>query len=129
MIVGDQHQLNHGVDMKIAIDFDGTCVEHVFPEIGRPAPGAVAALQALSNKHELFLFTMRSGEYLKEAVEWFSINEIPLAGIQCDPQQHEWTDSPKCYAQIYIDDAAYGVPLIQPEGFERPCVDWSKVII
>ena len=27
--------------MKIAVDFDGTCVDHRFPDVGPPAPHAV----------------------------------------------------------------------------------------
>ena len=30
-------------------------------------------------------------------------------------------------ADIYVDDAAFGCPLIRPKGFRRPCVDWETV--
>jgi hypothetical protein len=77
--------------------------------------------------HQLILWTMRSGYYLDEAVKWFVAREIPLFGIQRDPDQGDWTQSPKCYAQLYIDDAAFGAPLIELAAFERKCMDWSKV--
>jgi hydroxymethylpyrimidine pyrophosphatase-like HAD family hydrolase len=114
--------------MIIAVDFDGTVVDHRYPEIGADAPGAVDTLRALvKDGHDLILFTMRSGYHLGEAIEWFKYKGIHLHGIQYNPSQHSWSQSNKCYAQLYIDDAAFGCPLIQPEGFERPCVDWSKV--
>lgn len=114
--------------MYIAVDFDGTCVDHRYPEIGPEAPGAVDTLRKLNNtKHKLILWTMRSGKELQEAVDWFKKNNIVLFGIQNNPTQSTWTSSPKCFANIYIDDAALGAPLITIPGFARPCVDWSKV--
>ena len=47
-------------NMIIAIDFDGTCVTHEFPKIGKDI-GAIPVLKELTNKgHKLILFTMRS---------------------------------------------------------------------
>jgi hypothetical protein len=122
--------------MVIAIDFDGTCVTHEFPRLGKDI-GAVPVLKELiSNGHRLILFTMRSDQYLKDAVNWFKKNEIALYGIQTNPTQSQWTKSPKAYAELYIDDAALGCPLlvdtiflddekIQNSG--RPYVDWGAV--
>lgn len=76
---------------------------------------------------KLILWTMRSGPQLADAVMWFTRHGIKLWGILENPEQHTWTASPKAYAQLYIDDAAFGCPLIQPEGFKRPCVDWAAV--
>ena len=67
------------------------------------------------------------GDFLKNAVSWFEENEIPLYGIQTNPSQTTWTTSPKAYAEMYIDDAALGCPLIYPGNGERPYVDWVKV--
>jgi hypothetical protein len=129
--------------MIIAIDFDGTCVTHEFPKVGRDI-GAERVLKALTeNGHDLILFTMRSnakvvkaspefpkelgGAYLTDAINWFKEKDIPLFGIQVNPTQGEWTSSPKCYAQLYIDDAALGIPLIN-DGFDtRDYVDWEEV--
>jgi len=114
--------------MKIAVDFDGTCVDHQFPAVGPDVPGAVECLQNLdADGHQIFLYTMRSGEFLEMAVAWFRKHDIYLSGINSDPGQTGWTDSPKCYAEIYIDDAAFGAPLIEVDGFERKCLDWGKV--
>lgn len=126
----------------IAIDFDGTCVTHEFPRVGADI-GAVPVLKALTDAgHKLILFTMRSdvetptsadpdihpvgGQYLTDAVNWFHANGIPLWGIQTNPEQSSWTHSPKAYAQLYIDDAALGCPLIYKSG-SRPYVDWVAV--
>jgi len=112
--------------MDIVIDFDGTVVTHEFPLVGRDV-GAVPVLKDLvNNGHNLILFTMRSGEFLSAAVEWFHYSEIPLYGIQENPTQGSWTTSPKAYGQLIIDDAALGCPLVHPDG-ERPYVDWKRV--
>ena len=131
--------------MEIAIDFDGTCVTHEFPRIGKDI-GAVPVLKELvKNDHKLILFTMRSdritnnqsnnnpeikdtfGYFLTDAVNWFGENDIPLYGIQTNPRQG-WTTSPKAYAHLYIDDAALGCPLIFDTSIsDRPFVDWEKV--
>jgi hypothetical protein len=112
----------------IAIDFDGTCVAHEYPEIGRDI-GAVPVLKEIINEgHQLILFTMRGGTCLVKAVQWFTDNYIELHGVNTNPTQSEWTDSPKAYAELYIDDAALGVPLRHPaDDSKRPYVDWDKV--
>jgi len=114
--------------MDIILDYDGTVVLHSFPEIGGDI-GAVPILKKLiKNGHNLILFTMRSDEFLDAAVKWFNDNEIPLYGIQKNPDQHTWTKSPKAYGQLIIDDAALGVPLkFDPELHPRPFIDWEKV--
>ncbi len=126
--------------MQIGIDFDGTCVTHEYPEIGKDI-GAIPVLKALiKNGHQLILFTMRSDRevktnfgayreyFLSAAVTWFKENNIPLYGIQTNPEQRLWTDSPKAYANLYIDDAALGCPLIVPENSnERPYADWETI--
>lgn len=46
--------------MIIGIDFDGTCVTHEFPDVGKDI-GATPVLKELTDKgHKLILFTMRS---------------------------------------------------------------------
>jgi hypothetical protein len=112
--------------MIIAVDFDGTCVEHKYPNIGEDI-GAVPVLKKIVNAgHSIVLFTMRSGKGLEEAKHWFLEHGIGLDGVQKAPGQDAWTDSPKCYANIYIDDAALGAPL---KGFAgaRPYIDWNRV--
>lgn len=130
--------------MYIAIDFDGTCVAHEFPKIGQDIGAAPVLRKLIESGHQLILFTMRSNKqdvktndynihgtsdnYLTQAVQWFQKNEIPLAGINVNPRQSTWTNSPKAYAQLYIDDAALGIPLlINKSVSERPFVNWEEV--
>lgn len=117
----------------IAVDFDGTCVTHEFPKVGRDI-GAAPVLRALVKKGcRLILWTMRSdgrddgSSPLSDAVAWFKKNRIPLFGINENPEQKKWTGSPKAYAQLYIDDAAFGAPLKNGKPSERPFIDWSIV--
>ena len=114
--------------MYIAIDFDGTCVDHRYPDVGEDAPLAVQTMKELvADGHLLILWTMRSGRFLSDANDWFKHRGIPLFGSQRNPTQDSWTISPKCYAHVYIDDAALGAPMIHPEGFTRPCINWGAV--
>ena len=112
-----------------AIDFDGTCVTHEFPRVGKDI-GAVPVIKRIVGAgHKIILFTMRgSGKELDDALEWFRKNDIPLFGINKNPTQRSWTISPKPYANYYIDDAALGCPLTyNPELCDRPYVDWNVV--
>lgn len=114
--------------MIIAVDFDGTCVEHDYPAVGMEVEGAVETLRALQSKgHRLILFTMRSGMKLEAAVKWFKDRKIELWAINKNPEQAEWTESPKVYADIYIDDSALGCPIMFIDGVRRPVVCWAKV--
>lgn len=114
--------------MYIAIDFDGTCVTHDYPRIGKDI-GAVTVLKRLVEAgHKLILNTMRSGKELQDAVNWFKENGIELYGANENPSQKNWTNSPKVYAYLYIDDAALGCPLKMDLNLSnRPFVDWEVV--
>lgn len=106
--------------MYIAIDFDGTVVTHEYPAIGSDI-GAIPWLQTFINRGaKLILNTMRCDRHLVEAVQFFTDNNILLFGVNRNPDQ-DWTTSPKVYAHLYIDDAAFGCPL--KDGH----VDWDIV--
>ena len=118
--------------MDIVIDFDGTCVTHNYPDIGKEI-GATPVLRELVDAgHRLILFTMRCNDKkkknktLNDALTWFRERDIPLFGIQTNPEQKFWTLSPKAYGDLYIDDSALGCPLILPEE-GPPYVDWGEV--
>lgn len=113
--------------MDINIDFDGTCITHEYPKLGKDI-GAQKILKELVNKgHRLILFTMRDKKELEDAVAWFKFYNIPLYGIQRNPDQY-WTDSPKSYADLIIDDSALGCPLKYDISLSnRPFVYWEKV--
>ncbi len=116
--------------MIICVDFDGTCVAHEFPYIGKDIGSVPVLKELVDNGNQLILWTMRSdnekGKFLTNAINWFKDNEIPLWGIQTNPSQSSWTSSPKAYCELYIDDAALGCPLTS-DGSSRKYVDWIKV--
>lgn len=138
--------------MIIAVDFDGTCVTHDFPNVGKNI-GAEIVLRKLSDKgHKIILYTMRShpsektekagtsgmipttNDCLQDAIDWFAKYDIPLYGVNDNPSQHSWTDSNKVFAHMYIDDAALGIPLVYNDmsfmydsSMMRPYVSWVRV--
>ena len=112
--------------MDIAIDFDGTVVAHEYPNVGKDI-GAVPVLRKIiESGNNIILYTMRSGKHLQDAIDWYAEKGIPLYGVQFHPTQKTWTDSNKCYAQLYIDDAALGCPLVIG-AHSRPYVYWAEV--
>ncbi|MBQ1952368.1 MAG: hypothetical protein II345_05425 [Alistipes sp.] len=111
----------------IALDFDGTVVTHAYPEVGEDI-GAVAVLKELvAQEDKLILWTMRSGTLLEDAVAWFKKHDIPLWGINENPSQKEWTESPKLHADLLIDDSALGCPTCFLDGERRPAADWRRI--
>lgn len=111
-----------------AIDFDGTIVGHAYPEIGREAPNCFRVLKALQNQgYRLILYTMRSGNELQEAIDYCASKDLFFWGINENPEQENWTTSPKVYATHYIDDAAIGCPTIFDTATNRPMVNWREV--
>lgn len=118
--------------MKIAIDFDGTIVEHMFPEVGAPVPGAISWMKKWKEAGaKLILWTMRSdgpGEdrrVLTEAVKYCEENGIVFDAINEGIGDRSWTNSQKAHAHVYVDDAAFGCPLIHTS--HRPMVNWGVV--
>lgn len=103
---------------KIAvIDFDGTIVKHVFPEIGEPLPLAFEVMKQLKEAGwVLVLNTCREDEkrraYLTEAVNFCRQNGIEFDGVNETPLEHEFRDERalrrKPYGHVYIDDRNLG---------------------
>jgi hydroxymethylpyrimidine pyrophosphatase-like HAD family hydrolase len=119
--------------MIIAIDFDGTIVDHQYPDIGQPVPGALEAIREIKQRgHRVMLWTMRSGEPLRQAFDYCKNHGVNFTSewTNQNPEQHSWTNSNKQYANFYIDDAAIGCPLREhPSALsKRECVDWAKVM-
>lgn len=115
------------MSLIIAVDFDGTVVKHKYPAVGETVEGSVETLKKIVEKgNRILLWTMRHDKELEDAVKWFEENGIPLFGVNNNPEQKSWTESPKAYAQIYIDDSALGCPM----KFDREMnwhVDWQRV--
>ena len=95
----------------IAVDFDGTIVEHQYPEIGPEMLFAFNTLRELQNKgHRLILWTYRDGEYLDAAVNYCLNNGITFYAVNENypGETKEDQGSRKIYADIYIDDRNIG---------------------
>jgi hydroxymethylpyrimidine pyrophosphatase-like HAD family hydrolase len=97
--------------MKIAVDFDGTIVEHKYPKIGRPLPFAIEVLKALQKKgHQIILWTYRSDFELEEAITYCLNQGIEFYAVNKNyPEEQMDHNTPrKVHADIYIDDRNLG---------------------
>jgi hydroxymethylpyrimidine pyrophosphatase-like HAD family hydrolase len=94
--------------MIIAVDFDGTIVEHKYPAIGKPLLFAFETLRKLQEeRHQLILWTYRAGKELDEAVEYCKKNGIEFYAVNKNyPEEifEENSVSRKIQADFYIDD-------------------------
>ena len=100
--------------MRIAIDFDGTIVEHRYPRIGKEIPFAIATLKKLQTaRHLLVLWTVREGKLLDEAVDFCRKRGLEFYAVNANhPEEEVRNDmtSPcrKVVADLYIDDLNVG---------------------
>lgn len=99
--------------MTIAVDFDGTIVEHRYPEIGEEIPFATETLKMLiKDHHKLILWSVREGELLREAVEWCRERGVEFYAVNKDfPEEDEQRNkvfSRKLKADYFIDDRNIG---------------------
>lgn len=98
--------------MTIAVDFDGTIVEHRYPRIGQEIPFATETLKMLiKDRHKLILWTVREGELLEEAVEWCRKKGVEFYAVNRDYPEEEEGDrgfSRKLKADLFIDDRNLG---------------------
>ena len=93
--------------IKIAVDFDGTIVEHQYPAIGKEKLFAFQTLKELEKRGaRLILWTFRTGKELEEAVEYCRKNGIEFYAVNRNyPEEvFDETVSRKIDADIYIDD-------------------------
>lgn len=99
--------------MTIAVDFDGTIVEHRYPAIGREVPFAIATIKKLINDgHKLILWTVREGRLLDEAVEWCRERGVVFYAVNRDydddvPEANR-NYSRKLKVSMFIDDRNVG---------------------
>jgi|GEM_PF-8354 len=100
-------------NMIIAVDFDGTIVEHRYPEIGHEIPFAVETLKKLiEDRHQLILWSVREGRLLDEAVEWCRQRGVEFYAVNKDFPEED-TDKNRHYsrklkADLFIDDRNVG---------------------
>lgn len=103
----------------LAIDFDGTVVEHKYPAIGKEMLFAFATLKALQQKgHKLILWTIRTGNLLQDAVDYCKENGVEFYAVNKNYPEEVLDEktSRKLNADIFIDDRCIG-------GF----IGWSEV--
>ena len=106
--------------MIIAVDFDGTIVEHRYPEIGREIPFATTTLKMLTEqRHLLILWTVRHGKLLQEAVDWCKERGVEFYAVNKNyPEEQVDNEGGYCKinAELFIDDRNLGgIP------------DWGKI--
>ena len=99
--------------MIIAIDFDGTIVEHKYPKIGKEIPFAIATLKKLQQDgHKLILWTVREGDLLDEAVEFCRQRGVEFFAVNSNyPDENVDASairSRKLKADMFIDDRNVG---------------------
>lgn len=99
--------------MTIAVDFDGTIVEHRYPSIGREIPFAIETLKRLRDEHhKLILWSVREGHLLDEAVAFCRERGLEFYAVNRDypeeEQEHNRHYSRKLKADLFIDDRNLG---------------------
>ena len=97
--------------IKIAVDFDGTIVEHAYPAIGKEMLFAFQTLKELNKLGaNLILWTFRTGKELEEAVEFCRVNGVEFYAVNKNYPEEEFdeTISRKINADIFIDDKNVG---------------------
>lgn len=122
--------------MKVLlVDFDGTIVDHDFPKIGDPIPGAIETLKELrENGWKLILWTCREDtivkingvrtirKYLTEAVNFCKSHGLEFDAVNEQIPEYDIYNEEanfvrrKPYATYHIDDKNIG-------GF----IGWDKI--
>lgn len=104
--------MNDFSGVKIAVDFDGTIVDHEYPSIGKEKLFAFQTLKELEKKGALLiLWTFRTGKELEEAVDFCRRNGVEFYAVNKNyPEEifEEASVSRKINADIYIDDRNIG---------------------
>jgi len=103
--------MEHLRNLKIAVDFDGTIVEHEYPAIGKEMLFAFETLKEL-DKHGalLILWTFRSGSELEQAVDYCRKRGIEFYAVNKSYPEEIFDESisRKINADVFIDDRNVG---------------------
>ena len=99
--------------MTLAVDFDGTIVEHRYPQIGPEIPFAIDTLKMLiRDHHKIILWTVREGEMLDEAVNWCRERGVEFYAVNRDHPEETTNNnqhfSRKIKVDYFIDDRNLG---------------------
>jgi hypothetical protein len=102
-----------------AIDFDGTIVDHEYPDIGNEKPDAFNVMRELQKVgHKIIIWTCRSGKHLEEMNQYFVTRGFKPDAVNANINNSGFDEPafPKVYADIYIDDRNF-----------PPFVGWESV--
>lgn len=99
--------------MTIAVDFDGTIVEHRYPAIGPEKPFATETLRMLAHDgHQLILWTVREGRLLDDAVAWCRERGVAFWAVNRDFPEEDIERNRdfarKLRVDLFIDDRNIG---------------------
>jgi hypothetical protein len=100
--------------MTIAVDFDGTIVEHRYPEIGKEIPFAIDTLKMLiKDRHKLILWTVREGKLLEDAVNWCRERGVEFYAVNREYPEETKNSNPNFSRKLsavdmWIDDRNIG---------------------
>lgn len=96
--------------MIIAVDFDGTIVEHEYPAIGKPIPFAIDTLKLLQKEKEyrLILWSVREGNLLQEAVDYCESRGLKFYAVNKNFPEEDIPSPRKINADLFIDDKNLG---------------------
>lgn len=102
----------------IAVDFDGTIVQHRYPEIGDTIDGALEGLSQLAmDGHYIVIWTCRVGKELLDVKNWLDSNGVIYDSINRNAGCVNFPTGPKIYYDILIDDRAWDC-----------VIDWTKIV-
>jgi len=126
------------------LDFDGTCVEHDYPRMGRCNFGCIEVIRKIQDAgHDVFLNSYRadlSMDDLLKATNWFHWSErfsknknielLPLTGVlnkKINPYMRwDWSEM-KEEQTIFIDDITPLIPLKKAAMVNNMMVDWDAL--
>jgi hypothetical protein len=106
----NQHMIDFN-GIKIAVDFDGTIVEHQYPEIGKEKLFAFQTLKELEKRGaRIILWTFRTGKELEDAVNFCRQNGVEFYAVNKNYPEEvpDESISRKIDVDIYIDDKNLG---------------------
>ena len=113
----------------IAIDFDDTLVSDLYPEIGLTLNAESVLQELVERGHKLILWTIRSGKYLEDAVNWCKNKGIELYGVNENPDFLHDEKARKVFFDLVIDDKNIGIPVAgfydAPRNRIQRVVDWG----
>ena len=121
--------------MKIYLDFDGTVVEHAYPNMGEPNPMALEVIKKLKDAgHDIILNTYRANldkKLLQDSIDYlnqkvFTDNNVKFVDSKIDPWTFDW-DRITTNDVLFIDDIAQFIPLRPQVKIPGSMVDWVEL--